>query len=58
MKRFVVEWEDDSDDANIRVWTWEQWLTQPIDSRNWRSAMCDARDEIDAYTRAMRGELD
>lgn len=57
VKEFVVEWADD-DQTIIRVWTWEQWMTQPIASRNWRSAHCYARDEIDAYLKAQRGELD
>ena len=57
VRRFIVEWADEDPQSIIRVWTWEQWLTQPINSRNWRSAMCDAQDEVDAYLLAQRGEF-
>ena len=52
---FVVEWDDALENI-IRVWDWTSWLNLPVQSRPESSAMVIARDELDAFTRAMRGE--
>lgn len=51
MAKFVVEWSDGCREV-IRVWKWDDWLRTPVSSRNWESAMIDARDELDAYIKA------
>lgn len=57
MPRFVVEWSDDCREV-IRVWAWDDWLRTGVSSRSWTSAMVDARDELDAYKKAMTGAYD
>ncbi len=51
MAKFVVEWSDDCSEV-IRVWKWDDWLRTEVSSRNWESAIIDARDELDAYIKA------
>ena len=51
MAKFVVAWSGGCREV-IRVWKWADWLRTPVSSRNWESAMIDARDELDAYMKA------
>ena len=56
MTQFIVEWADEDPESVTRVWTWDDWLKISIGKRNWNSALVEARDELDAYLKAKRGE--
>jgi len=50
---YVVVWEDDQP---ARVFDWISWLHIPIPERSFDTTMVKAKDELDAYARAARGE--
>lgn len=54
---FVVEWSEDWGDV-VAVHKFRAWCERPIGERNWFTETVWARDEIDAYLRAKRGDTD
>ena len=50
---YVVEWEDHQP---VLVVEWIAWLEIPIPERPLDTTMVKAKDELDAFTRAQRGE--
>ena len=54
---FVVVWDASADEPIVtQVTRWDDWLRIPIDERPHYTTMVVARDELDAYARAQRGE--
>lgn len=54
---FVVEWENTEHDPVVtKVTRWDEWLRIPIMERPFNTTMVRAKDELDAYARAQRGE--
>lgn len=52
---FVVEWTED--DFVKRVWDWGDWVRKDIQSRPENSAVVCAKDPMEAYLKALRGEV-
>lgn len=50
---YVVVWEDQQP---ARVFEWHNWLRIPPHERPWDTTMVKAKDELDAFARAARGE--
>lgn len=54
---FVVVWDTSTEEPTVAsVTRWEEWLRIPIDERPLCTTMVRAKDELDAYARATRGE--
>ena len=55
---FVVVWEYSNDTAMriTQVTRWDEWLRVPFFERPRDTTMVKARDELDAFVRAERGE--
>ena len=51
----VVQFEDDG--SITRVWKWDDWLNQQIHDRPENVALVNADDELQAFTRVMKGEF-
>lgn len=44
-------------DHPVRVYGWEYWCSRPFSERPANAYVIPAKDEIDAYLKAIRGEL-
>ena len=54
---FVVVWDASADEPTVtHVTRWDEWVRIPIEERSLFTSMVKAKDELDAYTRAQRGE--
>lgn len=54
---FVVVWDTGSDKPEVtQVTRWDDWIRINIDERPLCTTMVRAKDELDAYARATRGE--
>lgn len=54
---FVVVWDASADEPTvIQVTRWDEWLRIPLEERPLFTTMVRAKDELDAYARATRGE--
>lgn len=54
---FVVVWGTSGEEPTVTsVTRWEEWLRINIDERPLCTTMVRAKDELDAYARATRGE--
>lgn len=54
---FVVVWDTSTEEHTVaQVTRWDEWLRIPIMERPFNTTMVRAKDELDAYARATRGE--
>lgn len=54
---FVVVWDSTAAEPVItQVRRWDEWIRIPIEERSLFTTMVPAKDELDAYARAMRGD--
>ena len=54
---FVVVWDASADEPTVtHVTRWDEWVRIPIEERSLFTSMVKAKDELDAYARALRGE--
>lgn len=54
---FVVVWDASAAEPTVtQVTRWDEWVRIPIEERSLFTSMLKAKDELDAYTRAQRGE--
>lgn len=54
---FVVVWDVSGEEPTVAsVTRWDEWLRIPIEERPQYTTMVAAKDELDAYARAQRGE--
>ena len=54
---FVVVWDASADEPTVtQVTRWDEWVRIPIEARPFNTTMVRAKDELDAYASAMRGE--
>ena len=56
-KWFVVEWNEDCEGYPLkRVWDWDDWIQKPPLTRPENAAVVVAKDPLDAYLQALKGE--
>lgn len=54
---FVVVWDASADEPTVtQVTRWDEWVRINIAERSLFTTMVRAKDELDAYARATRGE--
>lgn len=54
---FVVVWDASADEPTVtQVTRWDEWVRIPFEERSLFTTMVRAKDELDAYARATRGE--
>lgn len=54
---FVVVWDMSAEEHTVtQVTRWDDWIRIPIEARPFNTTMVRAKDELDAYARAQRGE--
>lgn len=53
VRQFIVEWNKDRVE---RIWAPEEWYARPVSERHFDAHMLLARDELDAYTKALKLE--
>lgn len=54
---FVVVWDMSGEEPTVtQVTRWDDWIRIPIEERSLNITMLRAKDELDAYARATRGE--
>jgi hypothetical protein len=59
LKNFIVEWEKDFTRGQysvIRVMSLDEFIKIPVSERTWSFSSIMARDELDAYKKAMQEE--
>ena len=54
---YVVVWDASTEEPTITsVTRWDDWLRIPLEERPLFTTMVKAKDELDAYARAQRGD--
>lgn len=54
---FVVVWDASTENPTVTsVSRWDEWVRIPFEERSLFTSMVRAKDELDAYARAQRGE--
>lgn len=54
---FVVVWDMSGEEPTVtQVTRWDDWIRIPIEERSLFTSTLKAKDELDAYVRAQRGD--